>query len=69
MYKEMKVSAEKLVKTAMDEKCCDFKIGKFRGMCQFLLKCQWEAWEFREEKTKQNKNCRISVGSTYTHEK
>lgn len=49
----MKVSTLKLVKTVTDEKCCYFKIGKFREMCQFLLKCQWEAWEFREEKTKQ----------------
>lgn len=64
----MKVSLAKLVKTVLDEKC-NFKTGKFRGMCQFLSKCQWKTWEFREEKTKLNSNCRICVGSTYTHEK
>lgn len=66
----MKVSAGKLVKTVTDEKYCNFKLGKFCEMRQFLLKCQCQAWEFREEnKTKQNETCKISVGSIYTQEK
>lgn len=54
----MKVSTVKLVKTVMDKKFRYFKIGKFRRICQFLLKCQWEAWEFREEKQNKTKPAR-----------